>query len=67
MFFSKILIAPNVTSNNIRSLQFRIVNGTSNKIIDLKARVTVAWLQEDDGQMRRKFRRLDLEYPLFFA
>ena len=62
LFSKKMLIAPNVNNNSIRSLQFRIVNGTSNQIIDLQARVTLAWLQEEDGQMRRKFKRLDLEF-----
>jgi inward rectifier potassium channel len=62
IFSKKMLIAPNVNNKNMRSLQFRIVNGTSNQIIDLQARVTLAWLQEEDGQMRRKFKRLDLEF-----
>jgi inward rectifier potassium channel len=62
LFSNKMLIAPNVNNNNIRSLQFRIVNATSNQIIDLHARVTLAWIEEIDGQTRRKFKRLDLEF-----
>jgi inward rectifier potassium channel len=62
LFSDKMLIAPNTNRNNIRSLQFRIVNATSNQIIDLEARVTIAWLQKINGGMRRKFKRLDLEF-----
>lgn len=62
LFSDNMLIAPNANNNSIRSLQFRIVNATSNQIIDLNARVTLAWLEEDNGIMRRKFKRLDLEY-----
>ena len=62
IFSDKMLIAPNANRNNIRSLQFRIVNATNNQIIDLQARVTLAWLQEVDGQTRRRFKRLDLEF-----
>ena len=62
LFSDKMLIAPNSNKNNMRSLQFRVVNATNNQIIDLQARVTLAWLQEVDGQTRRKFKRLDLEF-----
>lgn len=62
LFSDKMLIAPNPNRSNIRSLQFRIVNATNNQIIDLQARVTLAWLQEVDGQTRRRFKRLDLEF-----
>ena len=62
IFSNKMLIAPNANHNDIRSLQFRIVNATSNQIIDLEARVTIAWLQKINGGMRRRFIRLDLEF-----
>ncbi len=62
LFSDKMLIAPNANKNNSRSLQFRIVNAANNQIIDLQARVTLAWLEEVDGQMRRRFKRLDLEF-----
>jgi len=61
LFSEKMLLAPNVNKNDIKSLQFRIVNATKNQIIDLQATVTLAWLQESDGHLRRKFKRLNLE------
>lgn len=63
-FSDKMLIAPNPKRNNSPSLQFRIVNQTNNQIIDLEARVTLAWLENIDGIMRRRFERLDLEIEL---
>jgi len=62
LFSDNMLIAPNVNNGDIKSLQFRIVNAASNQIIDLQARVTLAWLQESGGHLRRKFKRLELEF-----
>lgn len=62
LFSDNMLIAPNANKNNIRSLQFRIVNATSNQIIDLNARVTLTWLEDRNRRMRRRFKRLDLEF-----
>ena len=61
LFSQNMLIAPNPIKDNDPSLQFRIVNATNNQIIDLEARVTLAWLEKVDGVMRRKFKRLELE------
>ncbi len=56
-----ILLAPNPLRNNQPSLQFRIVNTSRNQLIDIEARVTLTWLEEIDGVLKRKFSRLDLE------
>lgn len=61
LFSDKMLIAPNENKDNNPSLQFRVVNATKNQIIDLEVRVTLAWLEEVGGVMRRRFKRLDLE------
>lgn len=59
LFSDNMLVAPNRQGK--KSLQFRIVNASHNQLFDLEARVTLAWLEEEDGVMRRKFSRLDLE------
>lgn len=61
LFSKNMLIAPNPLKGNAPSLQFRIVNTSKNQIIDLQARVTLAWLEEESGVRRRKFKRLELE------
>lgn len=43
------------------SLQFRIVNLRSNKIINLKAQVTMTWLEHTPTGKKRQFRQLALE------
>ena len=45
-----------------KSFQFRIANQRDAKIIDLEAKVTVAWTERDDkGNLRRRFAALELE------
>jgi len=61
LFSKNMLIAPNPKKDNSRSLQFRVVNATKSQIIDLEARVSLAWIENVDGVMRRKFKLLDLE------
>jgi len=61
LFSDNLLLAPNPNADHNRSLQFRVVNATKSQIIDLEARVTLAWLENVDGRMRRKFKRLNLE------
>jgi len=61
IFSQNILLAPNPLRNNEPSIQFRIVNTSRNQLIDLVARVTLTWLEEIDGSLKRKFERLDLE------
>lgn len=46
---------------NGTSLQFRIVNLRSNKIINLKAQVTMTWLEPSPTGKKRKFQQLPLE------
>ncbi|MEE9439389.1 MAG: ion channel [Saprospiraceae bacterium] len=58
-FSKNMLIAPN--KNGEKSLQFRIVNTNNNHIFDMEARVTLAWLENVDGRLRRRFKWLDLE------
>lgn len=62
LFSDNLLIAPNVNLGHQPSLQFRVVNATNSQIIDLQARVTLTWLENIDGVLRRKFMRLDLEF-----
>ena len=59
LFSDKMIIGPDRKGK--KSLQFRIVNSSNNQIIDLQARVTLAWVEMIDGTMRRKFQWLDLE------
>ncbi len=61
IFSKNILLAPNPLRNDQPSLQFRVVNTSRNQLIDLVARVTLTWLEEIDGSLKRKFERLDLE------
>ncbi|MDF1694229.1 MAG: ion channel [Saprospiraceae bacterium] len=61
IFSKNILIAPNPLKNEKPSLQFRIVNTSKNQLIDMEARVTITWLEEVDGTLKRMFERLDLE------
>lgn len=44
-----------------KSLQFRIVNLRSNKIINLEAQVTMTWLEEKGTERKRRFQQLPLE------
>ena len=43
------------------SFQFRVVNNSKNSIVDPEAMVTITWMKEIKGKMRRQFMRLDLE------
>ncbi|MCB0642345.1 MAG: transporter [Phaeodactylibacter sp.] len=48
------------------SFQFRIANRRNNKIIDLEAKVTMAWTEWIDGEKRRRFAALPLERDKIF-
>jgi len=61
IFSKNILLAPNPLRNNQPSLQFRIANTSINQLIDLEARVTLAWMEKSRGAWKRRFARLDLE------
>ena len=41
--------------------KFRVVNNSKNSIVDPEAMVTITWMKEIKGKMRRQFMRLDLE------
>jgi inward rectifier potassium channel len=58
-FSEKGLITP---YNDITSFQFRIVNTRDHKIINVRARVILSWLEEDaKGKVKRRFMPLELE------
>ncbi len=61
ILFSKNAIITNHRTNGERTLQFRIVNIRNNKIINLKAKVLFAWLEECSGRPERRFKLLTLE------
>ncbi len=57
-FSKNAIIAP---YGDKKSLQFRIVNLRSNKIINLTAQVTMTWLEITPNGKKRRFQQLDLE------
>ncbi len=58
-FSNKAIIAPYY---DITSFQFRIANRRDNKIINLKATVTMSWLEKtEEGKKVRRFAPLELE------
>lgn len=57
-FSKNAIIAP---YGDKKSLQFRIVNLRSNKIINLTAQVTMTWLEVTPNGKKRRFQQLDLE------
>ena len=48
------------------SLQCRIVNQRSHKIIDLKAQMVMTWIEENNGITQRRYTALDLERDSVF-
>lgn len=59
LLFSKIAImAP---YQDIQSFQFRIANTRNNNIIDVESRVAMTWIENNDGQRKRRFTSLVLE------
>lgn len=52
------LIAP---YQDITSFQFRIANTRNNNIIDVEAKVAMTWIEQDNGQRKRRFTSLELE------
>ena len=61
VFSKNFIIGPNPLRDFQPSLQFRIVNTSKNQLIDMEARVTLTWLEEINGDLKRKFETLDLE------
>jgi inward rectifier potassium channel len=64
-FSDQMVVAP---YHGARSLQFRVVNRRSNSLIDVQAQVLLMTVENDSGEMRRRFTPLTLERPsiLFF-
>ncbi len=59
LIYSKIAImAP---YQDITSFQFRIANQRNNNIIDVEAKVAMTWIEEIDGEKKRRFTTLSLE------
>ncbi len=58
LFSNIALVAP---YNDGWSLQMRVANKRSNRIIDLHATMMMTWLEDDGNSVMRKFARLNLE------
>lgn len=59
IIFSKMaVVAP---YHGITGLMFRLVNGRSNQLIELKAKVMIARFVNEDGKIVRRFAELELE------
>ncbi|MCB0704797.1 MAG: transporter [Saprospiraceae bacterium] len=58
LFSENAIIAP---YRGITGFMFRIANKRANKMINLTARVTMSWLEMEDGKKARKFAALKLE------
>ena len=58
LFSEKAIIAPYQGGTGF---EFRIANLRNNRLIDLKATVIMSWLEDVDGNMKRKFTPLPLE------
>lgn len=64
VFSNSLIIGPNKTGR--RSLQFRIANTTDTQLIDAEARVTLTWIEQQDGVPSRRFHKVDLEVEKIF-
>ena len=58
VFSENAVIAP---YNGITAFEFRIVNTSSNELVDVKATVALSWLEEAGDQKVRRFHELKLE------
>lgn len=58
LFSSKAIIGP---YRNGYGFLFRIANLRNNRIINLEAKLTLSWIEQEDGNLRRRFANLDLE------
>jgi inward rectifier potassium channel len=58
VFSEKAVIAP---YRGITAFEFRIVNRRRNQIMELEAKIHLAWLEEEDGRLKRRFHELPLE------
>lgn len=62
-FADKVVLTP---YGDQKSLQLRLVNAGTNTLINMEASLNMTWLEEVDGQRRRKFKRLDLELDFIY-
>ncbi len=62
-FADKVVLAP---YGDERSLQLRLVNAGANTLINMEASINMTWLEEVEGQRRRKFKRLELELEFIY-
>lgn len=58
LFSDKAIIAP---YGDGKSFQFRIANIRNNKLINLQATVSASWIEQENGQLRRRYAPLVLE------
>ena len=58
IFSRHALIAP---YKGIKSFQFRIANQHNSILVEVQASVMMVWNEKENGQMRRRFAKLDLE------
>ncbi|WP_198661697.1 ion channel [Lewinella sp. IMCC34183] len=58
LFSERAIIAP---YRDGMSLQFRIANRRDSNLINLRANLNLTWLDDRDGELRRRFSTLDLE------
>lgn len=65
LFSQKAIIAP---YKNITSFQFRIANRKRNMLMEIEAKIMLAFVEKDNGQSVRRYYNLDLErsYIYFF-
>lgn len=58
VFSDKMVVSP---YKDIKGLKFRIANARENQLIDMTARLMYSFLQEDRGELKRRYLSLDLE------
>lgn len=58
VFSEQAIIAP---YRGITAFEFRVVNRRRNEIMELEAKLHLAWLEEEDGRLKRQFHELPLE------
>ena len=58
VFSEQAIVAP---YRGITAFEFRIVNRRRSEIMELEAKVHLAWLEERDGRLKRRFHQLPLE------
>jgi inward rectifier potassium channel len=62
-YADKVVLAP---YGDQKSLQLRLVNAGLNTLINMEASLNMTWLEDVEGQRRRKFQRLQLELDFIY-